>query len=515
MVWGLQNELAARVRVYDANRNLLPTTVIVNDGFSYVVEWNDAIPQQTYYLEVVPAQPGQSRNVGNYFLGADFGPHGAALNDVADGLLTSSRPQMVDTLIVNSRSELMHFVLAAVAANPGASTAVEMSIVNLTGHVVFTLEADNTVPTSGNVSLAPGTYTVVFSAMTGTGGFPVVYHLLAETLSDPQGPETSDPTGDPGGSSGTDPNGPPDWNGGSSTGVPSQDPSSGSYGSNGTAQGANASSITLYNPGDQTDFAGDGVNWSVSAADSDPNAPLSYSATGLPPGLSMDHSSGTFSGSIPNDAGNGAPYVVTINVSDSNGSTATQTFNWTVNPPVVNIYSGGDQTNLAGDTVGVIESGYNSDSFPLTFSATGLPPGVHIDPYSGYLYGTVANNAAQAASYVVTITATDTSSGVSASATLKWTVSPPIVNLYSPGNQMSQTGDGINLGLSWSNTDNYAVTFSISGLPAGLTIDPGSGLISGTIATNAASDAPYVVTITALDPSSGVSSTVTINWTVC
>ena len=64
-----------------------------------------------------------------------------------------------------------------------------------------------------------------------------------------------------------------------------------------------------------------------------------------------------------------------------------------------------------------------------------------------------------------------------------------------------------------SDTNNAALLYSVSGLPAGLYLNPTTGLIFGTISSGASSGSPYSVTITAKDSSSNTASQ-TFNWTV-
>jgi hypothetical protein len=235
----------------------------------------------------------------------------------------------------------------------------------------------------------------------------------------------------------------------------------------------------------------------------------------LPSGLSIDPNSGAIVGTIPNNAASSSAYVVTILATDaSSGVSANVTLNWTVNPPVVTLNNPGDQTNLAGDTVNVNVYGSSTDGNALTYTATGLPSGLSIDPNSGAIVGTIPNNAASSTAYVVTITATDASSGVSANVTLNWTVNPPVVTLNNPGDQANPAGDQVNLALSATDTDGSNLVYNATGLPPGLTIDSGTGVISGTIASNAASANPYFITITATDLSANVGGTQTFDWTV-
>ena len=272
-------------------------------------------------------------------------------------------------------------------------------------------------------------------------------------------------------------------------------------------------SVTLYTYGDQTNLAGDTVSVAVSGAASDSSA-LTYGETGMPPGVTFDISSGLFSGTINNNAASGTPYSVTVTATSSTAGSASSSFNWTVNPPVVTLYGPGDQTNLGGDTVSTSAYGSSSDGYAVTYAATGLPPDLSIDSSSGIISGTIPNNAASGTPWSVTITATDASSGVSADVTLDWTVNPPVVTLYGPGDQTNLGGDTVSTSAYGSSSDGYAVTYSETGLPPGLNLDTSTGAITGTITPSAWSSTPYAVTITATAASSGVSATASSDWTV-
>src|SRR5207245_2809315 len=86
----------------------------------------------------------------------------------------------------------------------------------------------------------------------------------------------------------------------------------------------------------------------------------------------------------------------------------------------------------------------------------------------------------------------------------------PVVT--SPGNQVNAAGDVVFLSVAASDADGDPLTYSASGLPAGLTIDPASGDISGTLPNSAASATAYSVTITASDGSFYDSQT--FSWSV-
>lgn len=89
--------------------------------------------------------------------------------------------------------------------------------------------------------------------------------------------------------------------------------------------GSDESAPTIVSPGNQTTVTGAAVNLSVAASDPDGDA-LTYSASGLPTGLSIDPATGRISGS-PTAVGS---FNATVSVSDGQ-LTASAGFTWTVN----------------------------------------------------------------------------------------------------------------------------------------------------------------------------------------
>lgn len=80
-------------------------------------------------------------------------------------------------------------------------------------------------------------------------------------------------------------------------------------------------------PGDQTSTVGTSVSLQIQASDPQGDT-LSYSATGLPAGLSINSSTGLISGA-PSTAGTSS---VTVTASDPGGDAGSAAFRWTVNP---------------------------------------------------------------------------------------------------------------------------------------------------------------------------------------
>jgi beta-glucosidase len=85
--------------------------------------------------------------------------------------------------------------------------------------------------------------------------------------------------------------------------------------------------VTITSPGPQEEIAGTAVSVPVTANDSTSGQTLSFSATGLPAGLSISNN-GTITGT-PATAGT---TTVTVTASDGNGALASTSFTWTVAP---------------------------------------------------------------------------------------------------------------------------------------------------------------------------------------
>jgi Carbohydrate binding module (family 6)/Ricin-type beta-trefoil lectin domain/Putative Ig domain len=101
----------------------------------------------------------------------------------------------------------------------------------------------------------------------------------------------------------------------------------GAAGQQWTLPTSTANTVTVTNPGSQTSTAGTATSLQVSASDSASGQTLTYGATGLPAGLSINSSTGLISGT-PTTAGTSS---VTVTATDGTGASGTASFSWTVN----------------------------------------------------------------------------------------------------------------------------------------------------------------------------------------
>jgi hypothetical protein len=84
--------------------------------------------------------------------------------------------------------------------------------------------------------------------------------------------------------------------------------------------------VTVTNPGNQTGTVGTAASLQIKASDSATGQTLTYSAAGLPAGLSISSSTGLISGT-PTTA---ATSSVTVTVTDGTGAKGTASFTWTI-----------------------------------------------------------------------------------------------------------------------------------------------------------------------------------------
>jgi len=259
---------------------------------------------------------------------------------------------------------------------------------------------------------------------------------------------------------------------------------------------------------DRTDYEGDAINLSVIASDPG-GAPVTFSATGLPNGLTINPTTGVITGTIAYDAA--GLHLVTITVTKG-GVTRTDSFNWTVlernSQPSI---SAPDRINAEGEVIApvMVANATDPEGDALIYSATGLPPGLVMLP-NGLVSGTVSPTGEGV--YSVTVSVKDSPLAAPISTTFRWTITgvnrpPPITSV----NQFSNENDTVSYVVSGTDPDGDTLTYSMTGtLPATHSINPNTGAITGTFSYGSAG--VYTVTVTTTDGQ--YTAATTFLWTV-
>jgi GH25 family lysozyme M1 (1,4-beta-N-acetylmuramidase) len=175
----------------------------------------------------------------------------------------------------------------------------------------------------------------------------------------------------------------------------------------------NSSALELAQPVSQSDRAGSKVSLGLSGLDGGPAA--SYSATGLPAGLSINASNGEITGTLP---GGPSSFPVSVSESAAGVSSVSQSFTWHVHGPVTL----GHLRDLSG-SVGSparlqLAAADGLGGCTLQFTASGLPRGLTISRC-----GLISGWPMISGGYRVTVRVTDSSGRALAQRSFEWSVS--------------------------------------------------------------------------------------------
>ena len=236
---------------------------------------------------------------------------------------------------------------------------------------------------------------------------------------------------------------------------------------------------TLNQPANQSGSVGSSATLLLTASDPE-NGVLSFTATGLPTGLSLNSTTRTISGTLQT----AGTYNVTATVSDGT-QTASRSFTWTVTPatpsnlpPTLN--QPANQSGTVGSSATLVLTASDPENATLTFTATGLPAGLSLNSATRTISGTLQT----AAINNVTVTVSDGSQNASRSFT--WTVTPPTptapsdtaaptVSFTSPSNNETINGKKVQVRVNASDASGIrSVRYSLNAnvLSGELTVAP-------------------------------------------
>ena len=191
------NGVAPRVTILDGNQKPIDAQTLANGNGVFTVQATGLKAGGSYCVSV--SSNGSTAGVGNYALNAIFSATGATLTTFASDNLSASTPQKSYSFYVGE-SQLFQFLLSATGQGAPAGSAVQMTITDSSGNIVYSLGAQVGDTVSSNaLFLKPGAYTLNFRALAPAGGpIPVMsYNLSGESLSDPIGAVLNDPTQTP------------------------------------------------------------------------------------------------------------------------------------------------------------------------------------------------------------------------------------------------------------------------------------------------------------------------------
>ena len=159
-----------------------------------------------------------------------------------------------------------------------------------------------------------------------------------------------------------------------------------------------------------------GSSFSATAVGVGGDSAYTYSATGLPLGVTIDARTGVMSGKPTVPGG----YRVTATVKDGLGGTFSDTFQLTVQTSTaLYVTSPGDQTTAVGESVSLaLHSNGALLGLRPAYSVTGLPDGLSLNPAQG----TITGKPKTAGTYLVTVTGTNTLPPQTSTVSFVWTV---------------------------------------------------------------------------------------------
>lgn len=187
------NGIVPRVDVFDASGNAVPSDVLVNSNGTLTLQVTKVTAGANYYLHVTAASTAET---GNFTAIVNFSQPTTSSTSFTSNTLSAAAPQQSAMLFV-AQDQLFHFHLTADAIGAPPDMGVHMTIADSNGTVVFDLVAPAGIAVSADpVLLAPGAYTVSFTAMSANATLPTPlnYTLQGSVLSDPIGPAVLDPT---------------------------------------------------------------------------------------------------------------------------------------------------------------------------------------------------------------------------------------------------------------------------------------------------------------------------------
>ncbi len=225
----------------------------------------------------------------------------------------------------------------------------------------------------------------------------------------------------------------------------------------------------INSPAAATATVGTAFTYQITAS----NGATGFGATGLPTGLTLDPASGVITGT----ATESGTFTVALTASNATG-TGTGTLTLTVSAESVLAPVIDSITAVTTQLNEPFAYQITASNRPTSFAATGLPTGLGVNTQTGLVSGTPT----QAGTFTVTLAATNANGTGTAALTLTVsTVATTTPAVTSAATASAEQGTAFTYQITATNSP---TSFGATGLPTGLTVDPATGLISGTPTEN-------------------------------
>ena len=266
--------------------------------------------------------------------------------------------------------------------------------------------------------------------------------------------------------------------------------------------------LTLGTALDRSGLSGDTINFRGPSAFANTGSPtITYRATGLPPGVSFNTSTRRFTGA-PTAGGD---YTIEYEASATGYIGARLSFSWTVTDRILTVGAISNRSNPAGAPINAFfgpRASANTGNPTVTYTASDLPPGISFNRTTRRFSGTPTTTGTYICNYAVSAT-----NYRSATRSFRWEITTAkILTLGGITDKSSTAGTTISAftgPTASASTGSPTITYSVSGLPAGLNFNRNNRRFSGTPSTEGVSTVTYTATATGY-----ASASVTFRWNV-